>query len=121
MAAAEGAVAPGEVPTVRCFVSGFGKFVGVEVNPTSELATLLPAMLLSSEGTKYQHVDLVDSRVVHVSQKGVDTMLDEFEALEAEHPGPSVFLHFGVAMLSLQPALEQFGYNKTHFLVPDEA
>lgn len=116
-----GALAP-----ITLLVTGFGKFRGVTINPTSEAVPRLRESFerVHANGSQAaSRVVLPTCRVLEVAGEAVDEelfLLRESACRIAERGGPVVFLHFGVAAGAPAFALEQIGHNDASFRIPDE-
>lgn len=93
------------------YVTGFGKFHGVETNPTMEILEAL-----KEEGTPLAPLSCVKESfdVLHVSKTGID---EYFDSVHVSHDNISI--HFGVNGKGTQFQLEKFCYNNMTFRVPD--
>jgi PTH2 family peptidyl-tRNA hydrolase len=109
------------------YVTGFGRFRGVEVNPSSSIARrIVEEYRLNAPPRQapYNLVEIRESRILEVSGGGVDEYVASLRtALTSSVDGDSavyVLLHFGVAAGAPSFALEQSSYNTADFRVPDE-
>eukprot|EP01130_Rhizamoeba_saxonica_P013852 TRINITY_DN595_c0_g1_i2.p1 TRINITY_DN595_c0_g1~~TRINITY_DN595_c0_g1_i2.p1 ORF type:complete len:218 (+),score=42.22 TRINITY_DN595_c0_g1_i2:57-710(+) len=104
-------------------LTGFGKFGGIEDNPTTHLITNLPEYLQSHPLS--EQVQVVSYNVYEVAADPATESLNlDWTNLSnnphfnnAEHV---VFLHFGVAGNSHNIRLECQGFNNATFRIPDE-
>jgi pyroglutamyl-peptidase len=92
-------------------VTGFGRFQGVDKNPTTEL---VPALV---ERLKSQGIEVVDSAVLEVS---AIEALRFFRKHEQSPNKATVFLHLGVASNRSVLSLERCAFNDADFRCPDE-
>eukprot|EP00762_Andalucia_godoyi_P005076 ANDGO_04020.mRNA.1 Pyrrolidone-carboxylate peptidase len=93
----------------RVYVTGFGPFHGVPVNPTTVLVEELARSIAGLE-----------TSVLTVSTGGVEEYLASIS--QAVFRDPNVhFVHFGVNSSGKEVALEKFAYNNASFRVPDQA
>lgn len=103
-------------------VTGFGKFLGVDDNPSGALVRKLVAAVSHLEcNFKLAAVPLV----ADVSTAGASDVLfqlrHEHERNESAAPAQHIWLHFGVAAGAPCYYLEQCAINDMSFRVPDEA
>lgn len=106
---------------VGFFVTGFGKFHGIDQNPTEQVVSALGEHL--QQFPLPADVELIGTSIGHVSRTGTNTMLDRGMELVRDRAGEDtaiVFLHFGVNGGGLELQLERKGYNETTFNCPDE-
>lgn len=121
-AAADSGASKAPARTVYILCSGFGKFAGVPVNPT----TILMGRLNRDDCPKLGSDTVLHSaRIVETSSvAATEAVLDMTRIgreLLAANPGAAVVLvHFGVHGGSRTFRLEQVGHNDASFAVPDE-
>jgi PTH2 family peptidyl-tRNA hydrolase len=102
---------------VTFHVTGFGRFQGVEDNPSAKISRSLAG-----------HASVASTDVVEVSTVGADATIariaDEARAPSQSQPDDDshyhVFLHFGVAAGAPCFFLEQAAANDKSFRIPDE-
>jgi pyrrolidone-carboxylate peptidase len=98
---------------MKIVITGFGKFNGVENNPTTELV----AHFASEFQTSYSSSNnKVECKVLEVSCGAVD----EFYAASNFDFKNTVFIHLGVHGRAKSIILEQQGWNDKTFRCPDE-
>jgi peptidyl-tRNA hydrolase len=126
MAQTDGAAA--SVPSVILHVTGFGRFRGVEDNPSASLVRSLPVGTPLADGAAV----ISDVAVVEVSAAAADEALATIRDQVAVPPPPPssssssssplhhVLLHFGVAAGAPCFFLEQQAFNDKSFRIPDE-
>lgn len=95
-------------------LTGFGKFAGVEDNPT---ARLLRSPLLLSRLRALPSVSLLDAQILEVSSLAVLRFLRAAEPLRQRG---ATFVHLGVAASRSVVCLERFCYNACVFGAADE-
>lgn len=114
------------LPPIVFHVTGFGKFRGVLLNPTSEAVPRLRDYFASNHAGSSVAADrvvLAPTRVLEVAGEAVDEQMHELRDVALTGEGKDatiVFLHFGVAAGAPAFALEMSGYNEASFRVPDE-
>ncbi len=96
--------------TCRVVLTGFGRFQGVDDNPTSRLVPRLQELLPAVPG-----VELVVSDVLEVSAVECLRFLDKHKAHRE-----CVYVHLGVASSRTEVCLEECAYNMADFRCPDE-
>ncbi len=126
MAQTDGAAA--SVPSVILHVTGFGRFRGVDDNPSASLVRSLPVGTPLADGAAV----ISDVAVVEVSAAAADEALATIRdqvAVPSSSPSSSsssspplhrVLLHFGVAAGAPCFFLEQQAFNDKSFRIPDE-
>lgn len=91
---------------LRCLLTGFGKFQGVETNPTERLVRRLE----KKKHFKSRYKDIiVETRVLEVSVKDCQSL-----------PDADVYVHLGINYRGTGIQLEQYAYNNMSFRIPDE-
>ncbi|ETO36322.1 pyroglutamyl-peptidase I [Reticulomyxa filosa] len=123
-------------PVIIFNVTGFGKFGGVEDNPTSHLMTNLPKIIEVDvkKETFPKNVTMESYSVLHVSgenslKKLVDIRTKSAETIKSNTKNEKedkqekeiikVYLHFGVGNRHYIK-IEGIGYNCANFRIPDE-
>ncbi|KAJ0391339.1 hypothetical protein ATCC90586_011173 [Pythium insidiosum] len=92
------------------YLTGFGKFQGVPVNPTSVMVQQLTSNPFVTE-----------AKVLETSAVGSLEMVAPLRAKAEASGRPAIFLHLGVSPESRQFALERVAYNLANFMgMPDE-
>lgn len=106
---------------MKICLTGFGKFSGVETNPTTEIVRAIeeehwvPTVCMDSADFKF----ITD--VVEVSTTGSDLSLQALVGSDsAAHTVPTLLIHLGVDGRAEQFKLESTAYNNMTFRVPDE-
>jgi pyrrolidone-carboxylate peptidase len=104
---------------IEVILTGFGKFHGVEENPTSKLMSKLP-MYLDKQCLKGVRVQ--SCSVLHVSGKGSLQDLSKLEFSKESQKSNSVclLLHLGVDAGCKNIKIESKAYNLADFRCPDE-
>ncbi|KYQ94206.1 hypothetical protein DLAC_04500 [Tieghemostelium lacteum] len=103
----------------KILLTGFGKFNGVDDNPSSHLINEIN-IHLSTYNPKDLQFELVNTQVLEVSGRGVTEYLKDVEDKYLINLDDIILLHLGVASQSQNIALERFGWNKANFRTPDE-
>jgi pyroglutamyl-peptidase len=98
-----------DAPT-RIVLPGFGRFHGVDDNPTSRMVPLLKDLLADVPG-----VEVVMCEVLEVSAQECLRFFKRVEGCQ-----DAVFVHLGVAVGRSEICLEQCAYNNADFRCPDE-
>lgn len=98
---------------LRCLLTGFGPFPGVEDNPTARLARSLDAQVLRAPGVQVS----ICAEVWPVDAQALPGLLDE----ALERWAPQLVVHLGVASEAVRPRLEHKAWNRLEFRVPDVA
>ena len=99
-----------DVPDEHYILTGFGKFQGVDENPTMEIVKDLQNDTESFADLKLSY-DIID-----VSISGVASFHEKL----LSHTDPKVLIHLGVNSSSSTFDLECYAYNNMTFRVPDE-
>jgi pyroglutamyl-peptidase len=112
----------------RCFVTnfmsvvvhitGFGRFQGVDDNPSSHLARGLAAAAI--EAAQDPRIHVASSRVVEVSIVAANTALSEIFECVPESSSHTIIVHLGVAASAKRFHLEEQAANECTFRCPDE-
>ena len=104
-------------PEVETIVTGFGKFMGVHANPTSELMQTMDDFLLKAPLASSQM--LVRSfSVLHVSGKGCQE--DKSKLTFSDKDNTKLWLHLGVDASAKVFKIEAKAFNMADFRCPDE-
>ena len=129
---ATGAIAPGKMEDteehqVIFYVSGFGPFANVEVNPTNVVVEQYLRAALEARAAHdelLRRVRLATADVLEVSTVGAEDALESVaEEIARRHvPGKTshVLLHFGLAAGTKSFNIEQMAVNEARFRVPDQ-
>jgi pyroglutamyl-peptidase len=97
--------------SLRVVLTGFGRFHGIEDNPTSRMVPVLKERLAKMPG-----VEVVLCEVLEVSAQ---ECLRFFKRTKKSCKD-AVFVHLGVAAGRTEMCLEQCAYNNADFRCPDE-
>jgi pyroglutamyl-peptidase len=101
----------------KLFVTGFGPFAGVEVNPT----TLLIDQLREAQAAGKLPVCIERMDVLEVSVPAVTEYVESMKQhVDQASSGPVFYVHFGVNGGGQVVHLERFAYNCADFRVPDQ-
>ncbi len=105
--------------SVAVHLTGFGRFRGVEDNPSCHLARGLAASMI--EAVKDPRIHIASSRVVEVSMPAADAALAEiFEGVPYDD-SCVIIVHLGVAASAKCFHVEQQAANDCTFRCPDES
>jgi len=102
--------------TLRFFVTGFGRFRGVDHNPTTVVVSKLGAQLSAPSELDAE----VECKVLETSTVAVDEALEAAYGRDDGDHTTVVAVHFGVHAGSSSIKLERLGFNDANFSVPDE-
>jgi pyroglutamyl-peptidase len=104
------------------YLTGFGKFQGVEKNPTTELMQKLPNYLKDHPLETKKSVHVESFFVLETSGRqfsGLNKLQESYCSKYKNSPEPVVWLHFGVGP-NLVYHLEKVAWNEADFRCPDE-
>ena len=93
----------------KVYITGFGKFNGVDNNPSQEIVKRLTSNNDVDITTEILEVSIEGCRASNVYQHQKDICDNE-----------CIYIHLGVDSSSTCYKLEQYGYNLCHFRCPDE-
>ena len=97
-----------KIERVNFFLTGFGKFAGVEKNPTSELMESLNSFLAENPLEKKENVSIRSTTIVETSGEAVrEYIVKANSEKDVNENQINVFLHFGVHGSSDSFALEK--------------
>ena len=102
----------GEERKEGVLLTGFGRFAGIETNPTEELIDTLPKPPSPSLSSAH-----LITQVLPVNARAAD---EQLHSAFASLTNPRILLHLGVAQRSDCFALELVAQNTAHFQQPDE-
>jgi len=105
---------------VRFFVSGFGRFHGVDANPTTKILELLRAETKEGSRDSFPEKVAVElCEIMEVSAEGCTQSLDQQFISNDQPHWTSVYLHLGVCT-STYFRMEEVAVNCANFRCPDE-
>ena len=105
--------------SVAIHLTGFGRFQGVEDNPSCHLARGLAAAAIYA--AKDPRIHVASSRVVEVSMSAAETALNQIFQDVPDDDSHVLIVHLGVAASASCFHLEQQAINDCTFRCPDES
>jgi pyrrolidone-carboxylate peptidase len=102
---------------LEVLLTGFGKFAGVEHNPTQ---TLVQHFINSKKKMSTWTGVNVHMHILEVSVEGCDAALYNRDDVGTSTEGKDVVIHLGVNYRGEAIQLEQVAYNNMSFRVPDQ-
>jgi pyroglutamyl-peptidase len=105
--------------SVAVHITGFGRFRGVDDNPSCHLARSLAAAVIDAAHDPRIHV--ASSRVVEVSMAAANAALTEVFQCIPEDCSHTLIVHLGVAASAHKFHLEEQAANDCTFRCPDES
>eukprot|EP00761_Pharyngomonas_kirbyi_P003176 gb/GECH01003180.1/.p1 GENE.gb/GECH01003180.1/~~gb/GECH01003180.1/.p1 ORF type:complete len:260 (+),score=66.00 gb/GECH01003180.1/:1-780(+) len=110
---------------INLFITGFGKFNGVEENPSTLLVNKIKDNSEFKTLLEKKNLKIVDIDILEVSVKAVDNYFDRIkqqynDILFNNKHHKTIFLHFGIAGKTCQVFIEKRAKNDMSFRVPDE-
>lgn len=104
---------------VKIILTAFGKFHGVENNPTKDILKHVQSVKNFKDSV---YKNIVYTALVEVSVKGVHEHLQRIRnSIQNKYPTEKIiFIHMGVNAGAKKIHLEQTGWNMMDFRVPDE-
>ncbi len=108
-----------KIMSVAVHITGFGRFQGVEDNPSCHLARGLATSAI--EALRDPRIRVASSRVVEVSMPAADSALNDLYASIPDDSQPVFLVHLGVAAGSKRFHLEEQAVNDCTFRCPDES
>jgi pyroglutamyl-peptidase len=104
--------------SITVHITGFGRFQGVEDNPSCRLANGLVSTAI--ESMRDPRIHLASSRVVEVSMSAADAALTQIFQSFPDNGSHIIIVHIGVAAGSTCFHLEEQAANDCSFRCPDE-
>ncbi len=105
--------------SVAVHLTGFGRFQGVDDNPSCHLARGLAASAI--EAMRDPRIHVASSRVVEVSMAAADAAVTEIFECVPEDSSHVIIVHLGVAAAAKSFHLEEQAANDCNFRCPDES
>ncbi|EGC39979.1 hypothetical protein DICPUDRAFT_52340 [Dictyostelium purpureum] len=106
----------------KIILSGFGKFCGVEDNPSSHLVRDIENYINTLENKNELKFEIVKKDIIEVSAEATNHYLKTLENvnLNKDNNQNPFLLHLGVSSSELSNRLEMYGWNMADFRCKDE-